>query len=222
MPQKKTAIESSREAEIKAALIDRLIARGFKTPRDVLINEFALPTWQRRADIVVVNGCLHIFEIKSDGDSLDRLDGQLRMYKQYAEKVSVVCAPRHTEEVLKLSPHWVEVIEVRGTSGNVCLRAKREGAPHSKVSKASLISLLTAGDLASLLRGEGFTLPKPVYRLTLNQLAQRLPVETLKAAALLSLKKRFSKTSTRFIAARDKSTFADDLRLLSRRNLIEI
>lgn len=42
------------------------------------------------ADLLVVNGDIHIYEIKSKNDSLSRLEHQLKRYKQCANKVTLV------------------------------------------------------------------------------------------------------------------------------------
>jgi hypothetical protein len=42
------------------------------------------------ADLLVVNGDIHIYEIKSKNDSLSRLEHQLIRYKQCANKVTLV------------------------------------------------------------------------------------------------------------------------------------
>ena len=43
-----------------------------------------------RADVLALNGSISIYEIKSEKDTLDRLDNQIEKYTRYANKVSVV------------------------------------------------------------------------------------------------------------------------------------
>jgi len=48
-----------------------------------------------KADIVFVNGTSQAYEIKTEFDGLDRLDGQLSDYQKCFDKVSVVTSARH-------------------------------------------------------------------------------------------------------------------------------
>jgi hypothetical protein len=48
-----------------------------------------------KADIVFINGTSHAYEIKTEFDSLDRLDGQISDYQKCFDKVSVVTSARH-------------------------------------------------------------------------------------------------------------------------------
>ncbi len=50
------------EADIKAALVDTLIESGFVDTNTVIISEFPVASWTRRADIVLANGKLLGFE----------------------------------------------------------------------------------------------------------------------------------------------------------------
>lgn len=43
-----------------------------------------------RADVFALNGSISIYEIKSEKDTLDRLDNQIEKYTRYANKVSVI------------------------------------------------------------------------------------------------------------------------------------
>jgi len=55
-----------------------------------------------RADIFAVNGDISIYEIKTERDTLDRLESQLTMYQQVANRVSVVVADKFIEKAMIL------------------------------------------------------------------------------------------------------------------------
>lgn len=50
------------------------------------LAELPIANFSRRIDLVMANGSLSGFEIKSEQDSLKRLGGQLETYMQYFEK----------------------------------------------------------------------------------------------------------------------------------------
>ena len=80
------------EKEIKIKVINYLINKKL---HDVVVPEVTvgnklLTSLHARADIFAVNGDISIYEIKSEKDNLNRLENQLKLYKQFANRVSVV------------------------------------------------------------------------------------------------------------------------------------
>lgn len=91
---------NSTEASIKKILVSHLQVIEKHNP--AFIYEMNVAKFTCRADVIVANGRLSVYEIKSASDKLDRLPKQLDIYRQYFEKVTVVCAPEHLEGVKKL------------------------------------------------------------------------------------------------------------------------
>ncbi len=80
-------ISELKEAErIKISLL-KYIYKNTKG-RYIAVPEVSLP--QSIADILVTNGDIHIYEIKSKADSLVRLEKQINDYKRFAHRVTVV------------------------------------------------------------------------------------------------------------------------------------
>lgn len=82
--------ELLREQEVKIALIEWLYKKGMLSDATI-INEMVVANWSRRADLAIANGSLQAFEIKSDFDSLKRLDGQLKFLNLASKKLQL-CA----------------------------------------------------------------------------------------------------------------------------------
>ena len=68
----------------------------------VLLSEFRVGT--NKADLVLINGCSTCYEIKTEYDSLIRLEDQLSSYTKLFNKVFVVCASKMITDVLHLIP----------------------------------------------------------------------------------------------------------------------
>lgn len=64
-----------------------------------MLTEFRVGT--NKADCVILNGKSTCYEIKTDYDSLIRLNDQLDAYTQIFDDVYVVCSYKHLESVLK-------------------------------------------------------------------------------------------------------------------------
>ena len=94
------------EKEIKYLIFKKLFEVEGKN--SIFLNEFS-PNLNSRADIAVVNGNIHLLEIKSAKDSLYRLGNQINYFLAYSEKCSVIVHSKHYSKVIKLLPKSVGI-----------------------------------------------------------------------------------------------------------------
>ena len=73
-----------------------------------MLTEFRVG--KNKADCVILNGKSTCYEIKTDYDSLARLNEQLYSYSQLFDEVNVVCSYRHVDAVLEQAPHNIGVM----------------------------------------------------------------------------------------------------------------
>ncbi|WP_180113605.1 sce7726 family protein [Acinetobacter sp. YH12063] len=76
----------------------------------ILLSEFRVGT--NKADLVLLNGCSTCYEIKTEYDSLMRLQDQLASYLKVFDKVNVVCSQKMLGDVIHLAPIEVGIIEL--------------------------------------------------------------------------------------------------------------
>lgn len=127
---------------IRGALIDRLQSELQKDPKTKVLSEVEVCMGYARVDVMLVNGILHGYEIKSDKDSLDRLAHQAGFYEQVFEKITVVCGERHLERAInELSPWW----------GVLIAKTNRKGVRLTKVRTAKLNPIIDPYSLVQLL-----------------------------------------------------------------------
>ncbi|MFP1893398.1 sce7726 family protein [Lonsdalea quercina] len=132
-----------REAEIKKALSEYIKEKNSYTDT-CIVEELRLNGGEIRADIVDLNE-MHCYEIKSEGDSLNRLIRQGTQYGKTFDKVTIVTARCHLERVLEIVPSWWGIIVV-GEMGKNFLKNYRQ----AKINKR----LLSPEDLATLFSKE--------------------------------------------------------------------
>lgn len=73
-----------------------------------MLTEFRVG--KNKADCIILNGKSTCYEIKTDYDTLIRLDEQLHAYSQIFDEVNVVCSYRHVDSVLRQAPSNIGVI----------------------------------------------------------------------------------------------------------------
>jgi len=144
------------ESVIKINLIRWLEEKGF-LENAVLINELPVANssrtkFSRRVDIAVANGKLFGFEIKSEFDSLDRLEGQIELYGRRFDKVFVVCADKFTDKVLEMTNSAVAVIEFESLGNGLQFKMKRRGRVELKKKPEELLSFVNKKDILGELR----------------------------------------------------------------------
>lgn len=187
-------ISNMAEARLKAAVIDRLLSSKHIDDDAVLISEMTVANWSRRADVVLANGRLWGFELKSEADSLSRLEGQIETFRAHFEKLTIVIADRFFERVLRLVPDGVGVW-VAESDGLLTERVKTKSV---ELSSSASISLMTAVELRQLLAGCGSKCAKAT-RGQLEAIARDLAPEDLAAAARSAIKARHRTRYQEFI-----------------------
>jgi hypothetical protein len=144
-------------SDIRSALHSKRLRHQKSRPGTLVINELGLVHARSRVDVAVIDGCTHGYEIKSAQDSLDRLSGQIEIYRQALQKVTIVTAHKHLPKVLAIIPDWCGVIEVvQGTRGGVRLQPIRPARMNPETDPIMLAHLLWRPEVLDLLSRVGF------------------------------------------------------------------
>lgn len=128
---------------IRHKLIDDLQKKVKKDSKVRLLSEVEICMGFARVDVMLVNGVLHGFEIKSDKDTLERLVHQSLLYDQVFEKMTLVCGLKHFEDAKKIIPPWWG-IKLAYFDKNGTLRLKQDRLEHMNphIDPYSLVQLL--------------------------------------------------------------------------------
>jgi hypothetical protein len=126
------------------ALLYPLLTEG------VVVNE--LPTGSTRADVVhITEHFMHGYEVKGDGDTLQRVANQLRCYGEVYDFVTFIVTEKHLPKLLPLLPEWVGII-LASAAG---LRPHRAAAYNGGVLRVPLSKLLLLEDVKQFLMAQG-------------------------------------------------------------------
>lgn len=163
------------------------------------------------ADILVVNGDIHIYEIKSKSDSLSRLENQIIRYKECANKVTVVVDEKFVSKLESLP--FMENVGIMYVDKKYKLHELKV-ANYSTIYKSGYFAYWAPIELRETLRGfpgwyklstyeanlklEEILTEDEIRRLTLFRLREKYIYEFIKRKELIksknyeeALKKRF-------------------------------
>jgi hypothetical protein len=192
-----TKSKQSHEKIAKAALLQHLLHKGAVAEDVVIISELALESFSRRADLALVNGSIELFEIKSEADTLTRLAGQVETFSRFCDKLHVVGAPCHIDNILSSTSEHVAVWQLESGIG---IRVMRRGRKTPLRDKANLIKLINAQELKQLLATNKIKVDSS-RRKYLEAAAHEISAEKLRFDVLKLLKERYAETTARFLNA---------------------
>lgn len=110
----------------KNIVAERLLFGRHSLNTATMIAEFRVGV--NKADCVLINGKSTCYEIKSAYDRLDRLPDQLIGYQAIFDRVYVVTSKSHVEQVERIAPSFVGVIELTKNRNLKEVRAAELGA----------------------------------------------------------------------------------------------
>lgn len=203
------------EVTIKTSLIEHLRQKKSIKSNTVVISEMPLDEFSRRVDLVFFDNDTQAFEIKSEADGLNRLEGQLETYLRFFDKVTVVSAQKHIEHVVRLAPSHVGVWLV---SGDGSFKIVRRGKKAVSTNKSNLLKMLRVSELSRLARSANISARK-LSRPELVHALMDLPSVRIRAAMIDAVRIRYGKTSDAFWKqVRNRKVRPDDLQILSPSN----
>ncbi|MEZ9073151.1 sce7726 family protein [Vibrio splendidus] len=203
------------EIDIKSLVLNYLIEKKVVGSAELVINEFTYGNFSRRVDLAFIkNNEIYGIEIKSEFDSLARLDGQVQEYLKVFDKVIVVVATKHLESAVKIIPDTVALWQVTSSG----LKVVRRGKKVKIKDKSTFIDLMRVTDLVKLSRVSGLNY-KLKNRQELAGEVVDLPTSKLREAAFNALSSRYSAGVNLFFnSVKNRKVENQDLTILSQRN----
>ncbi len=139
----------------KAALTHKVLLGKHSLQTAAMLTEFRVG--ECKADLAILNGTATVYEIKSERDSLVRLDRQVRAYAGVFARVYVIAADAHVDAVLRT---------VSDEVGVLCLNRRhnistvREAADQPERTSPSVIfDSIRTQEARMILEAQGISLP---------------------------------------------------------------
>jgi len=119
------------------------------------VSMFELNIGTSRLDFARINGHSYAYEIKTELDSLDKLEKQIADYSKAFEYVQVVCHPDHYKKVKEKVPDYCGIVTYNSSKENLPFSFKQKRTLNFAVDSAFQLSTLTTKELEKILKDVG-------------------------------------------------------------------
>lgn len=173
----------------KNAIANNILLGKHNLNTSFMLQEFRIGSC--KADTLVLNGTSNIYEIKSELDSLDRLQKQVDTYLQAFDMVHVITFPGQAEKIKQHVPKCVGLMELGKKNNISTIREAKSGK--KKIINAVLFESLRAVEYQAIIKQHyGFVPDVPNTRKfqACKELFVKIKPEIAHDLAVLELKKR--------------------------------
>lgn len=174
----------------KNNLFNKCFLEKYKLSTTSIYSEFKIGS--SIADFVLINGCIKVFEIKTDLDNIEKLKGQISNYQKFADFVYIVVSPKLSKKLLEdYSASNVGIIEF--TNDNSFEELKEASRNPALFDHQTLFKSLRKLEYIEIINDYyGFVPDVPntkIFRICF-ELALEIEVEIFQKLVLNKLKKR--------------------------------
>ncbi|HRE61070.1 MAG TPA: sce7726 family protein [Micropepsaceae bacterium] len=139
----------------KAALTHRILLGKHNLRTASMLNEFRVG--ECVADLAILNGTGTVYEVKSERDSLSRLERQIAAYRTVFARVLVIAGENHVDAVLNAVPKDVGVLRL---DNRFRISTVREAADApERTSAAAIFDSIRTLEAKLILGGLGVEIP---------------------------------------------------------------
>jgi len=139
----------------KAALIQKILLGRHSLQTASMLNEFRVGGC--KADLAILNDSATVYEVKSERDSLARLQRQITAYATVFSRVFVITAETHVTAVMKSVPEQVGVLQLNCRHQISTLREAVD-CPE-RTSPIAIFDSIRTGEARTILQARGISIP---------------------------------------------------------------
>jgi hypothetical protein len=173
----------------KAALTSKILLKRHSLYTASMLNEFRVG--ECKADLAILNGTATVYEVKSERDTLNRLERQIAAYMTVFARVYVITAETHVDAVMGLTPSDVGVLRLNSRNQ---ISPLREAADRpERTSPAAIFDSIRTEEARLILNSHGVQIPK-VPNTVLSHVLRELFVKLNPCAAHESMVKVLKRT----------------------------
>jgi hypothetical protein len=156
----------------KAALTHKILLGKHSLHTASMLNEFRVG--ECKADLAILNGTSTVYEVKSERDSLSRLERQVTAYGNVFAQVYVIAAADHVEAVISSVPGYVGILRLNSRHQISTLREAADQP--ERTSPAAIFDSIRTDEARLILLSQGVPIPV-VPNTLLNSMLRQLFVK---------------------------------------------
>lgn len=155
------------------------------------VSLFEMKVCNSRLDYARINGSSYVYEIKTENDSVIRLEKQLKDYELIFEFIYIVVHAKHLEKVLTLAKNKIGIISYELKNGEYVESLIRPATKNKSVQKKATVEQLTGDQLKRLLIDSGFSASGKNVEQLRNKVMKVIPKQQVLMFFKESVKKRY-------------------------------
>jgi hypothetical protein len=149
-----------RDIDIRKEIKSSFLKKFYEDSNSKVVEELGVNYGDAIIDIAVINGSLHGFEIKSEFDTLNRLQNQISTYCKTFDFLTIITAEKHLMHLSHYLPEWCGIIVInKKESINDTQKLKYIKRPkkNPNTDKFSIVKLLWRDETLAILNSIGVT-----------------------------------------------------------------
>jgi len=140
------------DSDIRNLLYSEFLkVKSYNDNETIVVNEMDICSGVSRADIAVINGKFHGYEIKSKQDSLERLSNQVESYNKVFNTMTIVAFETHIEKIKNIVPYWWGIKSVNEKNKKITLKTIRRCKQNRNIDINSLVMLLWREEMLNMI-----------------------------------------------------------------------
>jgi len=154
-----------------------------------MLSEFRVG--YNKADVVIINGTSSVYEIKSEYDTLNRLDGQINAYLEIFDFINVISSFSQVDKLRSVLPEKIGILAL--TDRNTISTVREACSNKVNFNPNKLFGSLRKDEYTSIIKkhyGELPNVPNTMIFDVCKNLYCKIPVESAHDLAFEQLKKR--------------------------------
>jgi hypothetical protein len=139
----------------KNIITNKILLGKHSLNTSTMLTEFRVSS--SKADVMILNGTSHIYEIKTELDGLERLSKQLDDYSRFAEHVHVVTSERHLDKIMGNTEDHVGIVQL--TTNNTLKTIRKSKTNIERISPTVIFESLRQNEYCEIIKGCGAEVP---------------------------------------------------------------
>lgn len=173
----------------KNAIIDKILLGKHSINSSVAFDELVVGSC--KADLVIINDTSTVYEIKTELDSLERLERQIKSYSEIFEYIYIVTCEKYIQKVLEIIPHYIGIMIL--TDRYTLRTVKKAQSNIANIKSSKVFDMLRKSEYLDVIKSIYKDVPDVpntmIYKKCREQF-EKLPSELAHKMMVKKLKKR--------------------------------